>query len=292
MFEAPADYLPTFQGQPVQLGIDEAGRGPVVGPMVYGCCYSPISHAEIVAKAGFNDSKQLTEPKREQLWDHMSSPSGKKALQIGYIANILTAESISSQMLRRTAHNLNAISHDAAIAMIRTVMQAGAKVEEIYVDTVGDPVKYEQKLKILFPTVRLIKVCPKADSIFPIVSAASIVAKVNRDRSVANIVSLMKESESVKEHIANFSVGSGYPSDERTKDWLRAVIDKTFLFPSIVRFSWDTVNQVAESCGAVQFVFDVEEDVKQQSIASMLRKSGDRKQSRLFSNRNISPIAV
>ena len=134
--------------------------------------------------------------------------------------------------------------------------------------------------------------CPKADSIFPIVSAASIVAKVNRDRSVANIVSLMKESESVKEHIANFSVGSGYPSDERTKDWLRAVIDKTFLFPSIVRFSWDTVNQVAESCGAVQFVFDVEEDVKQQSIASMLRKSGDRKQSRLFSNRNISPIAV
>ena len=288
MFEAPEDYLPSFSGQPVQLGIDEAGRGPVVGPMVYGCCYSPLGHADVVAKAGFNDSKQLTEPRREELWERMSSASGKESLQIGYICNILSAESISGQMLRRTAHNLNAISHDAAIAMIRKVMAAGAKVEEIYVDTVGDPVKYEQKLKMLFPTVRLIKVCPKADSIFPIVSAASIVAKVNRDRSVSNIVSIMKEGESVKNRVAGVEVGSGYPSDERTKDWLRAVIDKTFLFPRIVRFSWDTVNQVAEASGAVSFQFEQEEDPRQQSVAAMLRKSQHRKESKLFANRNMT----
>jgi ribonuclease H2 subunit A len=286
-FIAPEDHLPSFDGQPVQLGIDEAGRGPVVGPMVYGCCYSPITNAETVAKAGFADSKQLTEQRREDLWEKITSSE----LQIGYICNILSAEEISGQMLRRTAHNLNAISHDAAISMIRKVMNSGAKVEEIYVDTVGDPQRYEQKLKTLFPTVRTITVCPKADSLFPIVSAASIVAKVNRDRSVANITSIMKENEAIKNRATSVELGSGYPSDERTKDWLKGNIDKTFLFPSIVRFSWDTINQISESLGAVEFDFHDQptDDPKQRSVLSLFKAAGaSRKESRLFTNRNMS----
>jgi ribonuclease H2 subunit A len=290
-FTAPADYLPSFDVRPVQLGIDEAGRGPVVGPMVYGCCYSPIAQHEVIGKAGFADSKQLTEKKREDLWELISSDSGKETLQIGYICNMLSAEDISGQMLRRTPHNLNAISHDAAISMIRKVMAAGARVEEIYVDTVGDPAKYELKLRTLFPHVRSITVCPKADSLFAIVSAASIVAKVNRDRSVANVASIMRETdENLKNKIANVELGSGYPSDERTKDWLKATIDPVFLFPSIVRFSWDTVNQMAESTNAVEFNFnDQLEDPKQPSVLSMLRFG--RKESRLFSNRNMTVVS-
>jgi len=285
MFTAPPDYLPSFDGRPVQLGIDEAGRGPVVGPMVYGCCYSPIAHAEVVAKSGFADSKQLTEPRREQLWEDISNVK-REELQIGYIVNILSAEDISGQMLRRSPHNLNAISHDAAIHMIRKVIAAGAKVEEVYVDTVGDPVKYEQKLKTLFPTVRLITVCPKADSLFPIVSAASICAKVNRDRSVQYVESIMKESQNVRERIGAVQLGSGYPSDERTKDWLRAVLDSVFLFPSIVRFSWDTVNQVAEN-KSIEFNFNdtIDTDPRQINLGSMFKKAS--KESRLFTNRNM-----
>jgi ribonuclease H2 subunit A len=288
MFVAPPDHLPSFDGRPVQLGIDEAGRGPVVGPMVYGCCYSPIEHADFVASSGFADSKQLTEPRREELWGDISNRK-RDELQIGYIVNILSAESISGQMLRRCPHNLNAISHDAAIHMIRKVMAAGARVEEIYVDTVGDPVKYEQKLKTLFPTVRLIKVCPKADSIFPIVSAASICAKVNRDRSVQYITSIMKEKDHVKDSIGSVELGSGYPSDERTKDWLRAVIDQVFLFPSIVRFSWDTVNQVSEG-KSVEFNFNdsVDTDPKQMNLGNMFKKASG---SRLFTNRNLAVVS-
>jgi ribonuclease H2 subunit A len=292
-FEAPEDYLPSFDGEPVQLGIDEAGRGPVVGPMVYGCCFSPISHAAIVSKAGFADSKQLTEPRREALWEELSSESGRENLKIGYIVNILSAESISGQMLRRTPHNLNAISHDAAISMIRKVMAAGAKVEEVYVDTVGDAEKYEKKLKNLFPSIRLIVVCPKADSIYPIVSAASVCAKVMRDRSVANITSIMKENECVKNRIAELELGSGYPSDERTKEWLRRALDKVFLYPSIVRFSWDTVTQLAGNGASVEFDFHTDEDAtdesNQRSVVSMFKSISDanRKESRLFSNRNL-----
>lgn len=288
MFVAPPDYLPSFDGEPVQLGIDEAGRGPVVGPMVYGCCYSPIAHADFVASSGFADSKQLNEQKRESLWEDISERK-REALKIGYIVNMLSAEDISGQMLRRTPHNLNAISHDAAISMIRKVMNAGARVEEIYVDTVGDPVRYEQKLKALFPTVRLIKVCPKADSLFAICSAASICAKVNRDRCVQHVTSVMKENDRLKERMASVELGSGYPSDERTKDWMRAVIDPVFLFPSIVRFSWDTVNQISTEKNCLEFDFNDSADPTQQSVMSMFKKvSAGRPTSRLFSNRNMA----
>jgi ribonuclease H2 subunit A len=175
--------------------------------------------------------------------------------------------------------------------MIRKVLNAGAKVEEVYVDTVGDPIKYEQRLKTLFPTIRLIKVCPKADSIYPIVSAASIVAKVNRDYSVQSIASIMIEpAERIKDRVLSVPLGSGYPSDEKTKDWMRATIDSVFLYPSIVRFSWDTVNQIAESAGAIEFDFHDDDDMQgQQSIVGMFAKK--RPESKLFSNRNLTPVS-
>ncbi len=283
VFVAPGDYLPTFSGRPVQLGIDEAGRGPVVGPMVYGCCYSPIEDSELIAKAGFADSKQLTEEKRERLWSLIE----KQTLPIGYIVNNLSAESLSGQMLGRVGHNLNAISYDAAIHMIRKVMNAGAKIEEVYVDTVGDPVKYQNRLKMLFPSIPTIVVCPKADSIYAIVSAASICAKVNRDFAVKSIGSIMKECERVQSIATGTVLGSGYPSDERTKDWLRATIDEVFLFPSIVRFSWDTVNQLAEG-RSVKFDFHEEtEDPGQGSLLKMMKPKAGRGDSKLFEHRNL-----
>ncbi len=176
--------------------------------------------------------------------------------------------------------------------MIRKVISAGAKVDEVYVDTVGDPVKYEAKLKALFPNIRMIKVCPKADSLFAIVSAASICAKVNRDWSVAHIGSIMKENEKIQDKITSVELGSGYPSDERTKDWMKATIDPVFLYPSIVRFSWDTVNQVADSSGAIEFDFNDEQDDKQPNLIGMFAAKKTVPISRMFLNRNMRLIST
>jgi hypothetical protein len=73
------------------------------------------------------------------------------------------------------------MSHDAAIGMVHAVLAKGVNLRYLYVDTVGDQDRYQAKLAELFPSLKVV-VEKKADSTFPVVSAASICAKVPRDR--------------------------------------------------------------------------------------------------------------
>ena len=86
-------------------------------------------------------------------------------------------------MYRRGKYNLNTMSHDTAIGLINEAIEAGVRVAEVYVDTVGPPDKYQAKLEGLFPELK-ITVAKKADSLYPCVSAASICAKVARDKAL------------------------------------------------------------------------------------------------------------
>ena len=73
------------------------------------------------------------------------------------------------------------MSHDAAIGLVHGVLALGVNLRYLYVDTVGDPERYQAKLADIFPMLRVV-VEKKADAKFPIVSAASICAKVPRPR--------------------------------------------------------------------------------------------------------------
>lgn len=59
------------------MGIDEAGRGPVMGSMVYACTVWPISRKEQLSKLGFDDSKKLNEDTRERLFEVIKNLSNK-----------------------------------------------------------------------------------------------------------------------------------------------------------------------------------------------------------------------
>ena len=146
----------------------------------------------------------------------------------------MTARDISASMLQkypytlniRSKYNLNAQAHDTTIQLLREIVDAGVNVKEvekvislkIYVDTVGPPEPYERKLSSLFQGIKVTvnfflrlllltdkKVSKKADSKYPIVSTASICAKVKRDLILRTWV--FNET-------GNFShnFGSGYPS--------------------------------------------------------------------------------
>jgi ribonuclease H2 subunit A len=108
---------------------------------------------------------------------------------------------------------------------------------------VGPPAKYQAKLQQLFPEIE-ITVSKKADSLYPIVSAASIVAKVTRDWHVRN----WQFREQGLSTSRNF--GSGYPSDPTTQKWLTSSVDPVFGFPSILRFSWKTSDVLLDKSAA------------------------------------------
>ena len=94
--------------------------------MTYGCAFW-LDGSDNIPK-DFNDSKQLKADKRAQLFKQIQSSD-----TIGFVLRILHASEISRSMLRKVPYNLNAMSHDAAIDMIRCVLDAGVKVDTWYV---------------------------------------------------------------------------------------------------------------------------------------------------------------
>jgi len=153
-------------------------------------------------------------------------------------------------MLRRPPINLNVQSQNATVTLIREVLAAGLEVTEVYVDALGPSAQYQKYLSGLFPEIS-ITVQPKADSTFPIVSAASIAAKVTRDAWIDGWV--FEEAARIKEDAAppwlSAPRGSGYPSDPTTQAWLKSHLEPTFGYPCLARFSWATVRVLIEKQG-------------------------------------------
>ncbi|KNC77138.1 hypothetical protein SARC_10397, partial [Sphaeroforma arctica JP610] len=236
--------------EPCRLGIDEAGRGPVLGPMVYGTAFCPISKLDELRKMGFADSKVLKEEQRDALLEVIKDNNDI----IAWNARVLSPQDICGSSLRKDKYNLNALSHDTAIALIRCALAKGANVTEIYVDTVGHAGKYQEKLEGLFPGKK-IRVESKADAKYAVVSAASIVAKTLRDEEIRNFQ--FEESDMAN---VDRNFGSGYPGDPTTKAWLRNNMDPIFGFPGLVRFSWSTVTKLLDEHCAPTYMNDESED--------------------------------
>lgn len=242
------------------LGIDEAGRGPVLGPMVYGIAFCPIQHKDTLTDLGCADSKALTEEKREVIFEEINGLFVESAAEekngkgvIGWAVDVIAPHVISTSMLSRTKCSLNEISMNAASSLIQAVIDAGVEVEEVYVDTVGPPEKYQQRLQKLYPQLK-ITVAKKADSTFPIVSAASICAKVTRDHSLK-----VWQFPVGLEVAGGKEFGSGYPGDPVTKRFLRDNVDTVFGFPRLVRFSWSTAENLLEELAFPMSFDDTEE---------------------------------
>uniref|UniRef100_A0A4W6FWR8 Ribonuclease n=1 Tax=Lates calcarifer TaxID=8187 RepID=A0A4W6FWR8_LATCA len=234
------------------LGIDEAGRGPVLGPMVYGICFCPVSKKEQLKDLKVADSKTLTEAERENLFQKLDEARN----YVGWALQILSPNIISTSMLQRTKYNLNALSHDTAIGLVQYALDSGVQLKEVnkFMWTQLAPAeKYEEKLSQRFPGIE-VTVRPKADSLFPIVSAASICAKVARDRAVKG----WNFSEDLGEVDTDY--GSGYPNDPKTKAWLLKYLDPVFGYSQFVRFSWSTAQTLMDSKAVTVHWDDDEED--------------------------------
>ncbi|PNT22195.1 hypothetical protein POPTR_008G019800v4 [Populus trichocarpa] len=240
--------LPDWASKPCIMGIDEAGRGPVLGPMVYGCLYCARSYEKTLSTLKFADSKTLKEEKREELFEKLKANE-----LIGWAVDVIDPRELSAKMLKKIKINLNEISHDSASGLVTRVLNMGVLLTDVYVDTVGDPEKYRIKLSERFPSIKFV-VAKKADSLYPVVSGASIVAKVTRDRALRDWVL----DETAENMTRNF--GSGYPGDPETKSWLEKHQHSVFGFPSLVRFSWGTCTSYSKNMVEVVWESDKTEE--------------------------------
>ncbi|KAK8853264.1 ribonuclease HII [Kwoniella newhampshirensis] len=235
----------TDENEGWMMGIDEAGRGR---PMVYAAAYCPLSFKSTLEEIGFDDSKALSADTRQALWESVD-----QHVPLCYSSTTLSPQDISRNMLRRVPVNLNRQAEDATIGLISSALERGVNVKECYVDALGPAPQWQARLTAIFPTITF-TVCPKADSLFKIVGAASIIAKVTRDRYVHDWV----DPEDVdldgsipvkKEGDDPVSRGSGYPSDPKTQVYLKEGLDPVFGYKGLVRFSWATVKVLMDKQG-------------------------------------------
>lgn len=243
-------------GTNVVLGVDEAGRGPVLGPMVYGIAYCLESYQDqLKSRYGFADSKVLKDSVRKNLLQLLHDENHELHRNVGWATRTMTAKDISNGMLQSVSgpgpYNLNEQAHDTTIQLIKDVLAKGVRLKAIFVDTVGPPASYQAKLKKFFPEIE-VTVTKKADSLFPIVSAASVAAKVTRDM---NLEWYLKNMDMLKGEV----LGSGYPSDPNTSRWLNSHVDPVFGWShGLIRFSWQTAKDSLERAGAAKVVYEDE----------------------------------
>lgn len=184
------------------IGIDEAGRGPVIGPMVMAGVKISEEKLANIACMGIKDSKLLSINERERLFDIITNLDW-----VEYHIEISWPTEIDEAL---NSHNMNLNSLEALhTAMILGKLKGDKAILDLpsnnalaYIKTVRKFMKPEliEKTEIIAEH--------KADMNYEVVGAASILAKVTRDRLI----------EEMKVKFGDF--GSGYPSDPKTKSFV------------------------------------------------------------------------
>jgi len=199
------------------LGIDEAGRGPVIGPMIITGVLIDETKTKKLKSLGVKDSKLLTSTKREHLYKIIKSITKHKTIIIKpkEIDNALESDDL----------NLNTLEAIKTIEIINTL-----NPDEAILDCPSPNIKAYKEL-IYNKVSKSTKIIAehKADIKYIVVSAASIIAKSIRE----------KEMEKIRKKYGD--CGSGYPSDPKTQNFLKKHYKK---HPEIFRHTWSTYQKV------------------------------------------------
>jgi len=209
-------------------GIDEAGKGPVLGPMCVAGVLLDEKKLDALSQMRVKDSKQLTAKRREVL------AVGIKKLADEYY--ILEVSPFQIDELRKIM-TMNEIMVSCYVKVLEELKPDHAFVDaaDVIAERFGENIKkkYARKLEITSEH--------DADEKYPIVSAASILAKVQRDA----LVRLLEKKVGVE-------IGSGYPADPKTIRFLENWIKEHGSLPDFARSSWETAKKLVERFSRTQ----------------------------------------
>lgn len=212
-------------------GVDEAGRGCIIGPLVVAGISVREENIPFIRQLGVKDSKLLSPKRRESLFVEITRFADRY-----HIIKLLPNEIDSAVECKRKLHKLNRLEAQTMAQIINNL-----KPDEVYVDA-ADVLeeRFKQHIQENLTVNARITSKHKADRLYPVVSAASIIAKVERD----------KEIEALKRIYGDF--GSGYLADKKTLQFLKKWLQTHSDYPSCVRQSWKTAKQFKGEKGFVQ----------------------------------------
>lgn len=204
----------------IVCGVEEAGRGPVIGPMVMAGVIIDEKDEHKLVDLGVKDSKLLSPARRRAMYPEILK------LVKAYKIIILSPREID-ECLASEDINLNWLEALTSVKIIDSL-----KPDKAILDCPSNNVQAykEYVLTRLEKPIEIISE-HKADLKYPVVSAASILAKVTRDAEI----------EKIQEKIGQ-DIGSGYPADPKTKAFLQANYDKYDIF----RKSWASYKRLIE----------------------------------------------
>lgn len=204
-------------------GVDDAGRGSVIGPLVIAGVLMKEEDLPKLVQLGVKDSKVLSPRRRETLAVEIKRNASKYS-----VIKLSPREIDTVVQTGRKLHRLNRLEAQTMAKVIEML-----KPDIAYVDA-SDVLEERFKQHILECLTFKVKVVSehKADRNYPIVSAASIIAKVERDKEIADL----------KEKHGDF--GCGYPTDQKTISFLQQCLQKLGEYPDFVRKSWKPAKKV------------------------------------------------
>ena len=199
-------------------GVDEAGKGPVVGPLVVAAV--SVNNAKDIANLGIKDSKQLTQRKRKELANLIKE-------KFNFAVEIIEPKIVDEYRKRNKLNELNREAFERLISKLNPNV-AYVDAADVNEQRFGSQIKASLTNKNDTDVISM----HKADAKIEVVAAASIIAKETRE----------KEIEKLKEKIGDF--GSGYPSDERTIRFLKSFYADNGKWPTGTRESWKTLERI------------------------------------------------
>lgn len=209
----------------IVCGIDEAGRGSVIGPLVVLGISIDEEDIPLLRDIGVRDSKSLSRKAREDLSQKILG------LKVSVHEVVLEASEVDRYLKRRSGLSINMLEASAAAEIIRTL-----RPDVVYIDSPDvKPARYAERILTMLDYSPRIVCEHKADSRYEVVAAASILAKVRRDAILTKLSEVYG------------SIGSGYSSDKKTLDFLiRCLRDKGDV-PPCVRKGWKTVDKLLQA---------------------------------------------
>ncbi len=212
------------------VGIDEAGKGPVIGPLCIAGVRIDEEKSNTLKNLGVADSKKLSPKRRRQLAGQI------KRYALSYHVTEISPHQIDELRKIMTMNQIMVLGFSSVMERLArgTVYVDAADVNEERFGRVLYE-EYEKKYPEEAKDITIISK-HKADDLFPVVSAASILAKVRRDELI----------EELKMKVG-VDFGSGYPSDPKTKHFLMQWYKEHGSLPDIVRHSWKTAQNVIDA---------------------------------------------